>query len=180
MCNLSRATARVTTRTGDTGYTGLLGKERVAKYALRIEALGTLDEASAALGLCRAGSAKPRIREMVYGLQKDLYIAMAELATPPENYDKIDFKIRSDDVARLERLEDELKAEVTIKPAFIVPGDTPAGAALDLAPTVIRRAERQVARLLHDGVIGNVELFRFLNRMSDLVFILARYDEQKA
>lgn len=180
MCTLSRETARVTTRTGDTGYTGLLGKERVAKYDPRIEVLGTLDEASAALGVGRAGSTRPRVRDIVYHLQKDLYISMAELATPPENYTKIEFKIRSDDVARLENLSEELKAEVVIKPVFIVPGDTPAGAALDLARTIIRRGERQVAKLLHDGAIGNAELLRFLNRMSDLVFILARYEEDKA
>ena len=177
---MANVNAKVTTKTGDAGYTSLLGKGRVTKYDSRIEAIGTLDEASSALGLARATSTKTRVKNIVYNLQKNLYLLMAELATPPENYDKVDFKIVAADVARLEGLSEELKAEVSIAPAFIVPGDTQAGAALDLARTVVRRAERHVARLLHEGAIDNAEVLRFLNRLSDLVFILARCEEAEA
>lgn len=176
----ARATAKVTTRTGDTGYTSLLGKARVAKDDPRIEALGALDEAQSALGLGRASSVKPRTRELARNLQRDLYICMAELATPAENYDKVDFKIHSEDVLRLETLEEELKARVAIDTSFVIPGDTPGGAALDFARAVVRRGERRVATLLHKGIIKNQELLRYLNRLSDLVFILARYEEAAA
>jgi cob(I)alamin adenosyltransferase len=104
---------------------------------------------------------------------------MAELATPPENYEKVPFKITAEDVARLERLSEELKGEVPIQTAFVVPGDTSGGAALDLARTIVRRGERQAVKLFHDGRIANRAMLPFLNRLSDLVFILARYEERR-
>ncbi len=102
---------------------------------------------------------------------------MAELATPAENYAKVDFKIRSEHVERLEKESEVLKAEVEIGKVFVVPGATVAGAALDVARTVVRRAERQVARLYHEGDITNAFALRYLNRLSDLLFIMARYEE---
>jgi cob(I)alamin adenosyltransferase len=169
--------ARVTTKTGDEGYTDLLGSRRVPKYHRRPEAFGTVDEATSALGLARAQAEHPEVKEMILGLQKDLYTLMAELATPPENYEKVDFKIRAEDVQRIERLSEELKEQVSIGNRFVIPGDTVPGACLDLARAVIRRAERQVARLYHDGDVTNPEALRYLNRLSDLVFVLARWEE---
>src|SRR5919202_2429113 len=101
--------ARVTTKTGDEGYTDLLGSGRVPKYHRRPETYGTIDEATSALGLARAHLSEPEIESMILATQKDLYILMAELATPPENYDKVDFKIRREDVERLEGWSEELK-----------------------------------------------------------------------
>jgi len=169
--------ARVTTRTGDEGYTDLLGSGRVPKYHRRPEAYGTLDEATSALGLARAHSTDPAVKDAIYSIQKDLYLMMAELATPPENYEKVDFKVKADDVARLDDLGEELKSRVEIGKEFVVPGGTVTGASLDLARTIVRRGERQVARLYHEGDVTNVEVLRYLNRVSDVLFILARYVE---
>lgn len=171
--------AKVTTGTGDTGYTGLLGNQRVPKYHPRPETFGTVDEATSALGLARAQTTDERVRAVILHAQRDLYVLMAELATLPENLDAIGMRITPEHVAWLETTEEELKAEVEIPNKFIIPGDSVDGAALDLARTIIRRAERMTAKLLHDGVIANGECQRYLNRLSDLVFILARYTEAK-
>lgn len=169
--------AKVTTGGGDTGYTGLLGDERVPKYAARPEALGTVDEATSALGLARAASSDVKVKEIIYTIQQELYLLMGELATPPEHYEKMGLRMTAEHVKRLEQLEEELKQAVEIPNKFIIPGDSLAGAALDLARAIIRRAERIVVKLLHEGVIANGEVVRYLNRLSDLVFILARYSE---
>lgn len=172
--------AKVTTGTGDTGYTGLLGEQRVPKYDARPETFGTVDEATSALGLARAMTRDARIKEVIYPIQQELYLLMGELATPPENYEKMGLRITSEHVRRLEQTEEALKQEVEIPNKFIIPGDTPDGAALDLARTIIRRAERMAVKLLHEGVIENGEVVRYLNRLSDLIFILARYRESKS
>jgi cob(I)alamin adenosyltransferase len=172
--------AKVTTGTGDTGYTGLLGEQRVPKYDPRPDTFGTVDEATSALGLARATTRDPRVKEIIYPLQQELYLLMGELATPAENYEKMGLRITPEHVQRLEQIEEALKQEVEIPNKFIIPGDTPDGAALDLARTIIRRAERMAVKLLHDGVIENNEVVRYLNRLSDLVFILARYVEVKS
>ncbi len=171
--------AKVTTGTGDAGYTGLLGDQRVPKYDPRPDTFGVVDEATSALGLARATTSDQRAREIILKTQQDLYVLMAELATPPENLDAVGFRMTADHVRWLEETEEQLKAEVEIPNKFIIPGDTLDGAALDLARTIIRRAERQVARLVHEGTVGNGETLRYLNRLSDLVFILARYIEAK-
>jgi len=169
--------AKVTTGTGDTGYTGLLGEQRVPKYDPRPDTFGTVDEATSALGLARALSNNTKAKQIIYQVQQELYLLMGELATPPENYEKMGLRMTHEHVQRLEQIENELKAEVEIPNKFIIPGDSPDGAALDLARTIIRRAERMAVKLLHDGVIQNGEVVRYLNRLSDLIFILARYLE---
>jgi len=172
--------AKVTTGTGDTGYTGLLGEQRVPKYDPRPDTFGTVDEATSALGLARASSSDPQVKEIIYTIQQELYLLMGELATPPEHYAKMGLRMTVEHVQRLEGLEERLKAEVEIPNKFIIPGDTPTGAALDLARTIIRRAERMVVKLLHGGIIENGEVVRYLNRLSDLIFVLARYVEVKS
>src|SRR3984893_7210175 len=172
--------AKVTTGTGDTGYTGLLGEQRVPKYDPRPDTFGTVDEATSALGLARANSTDPKVKEIIYKIQQELYLLMGELATLPENYAKMGLQMTVAHVQRLEEIEETLKGEVEIPNKFIIPGDTPTGAALDLARTIIRRAERMAVKLLHDGVIQNGEVVRYLNRLSDLIFILARYIEVKS
>jgi cob(I)alamin adenosyltransferase len=172
--------AKVTTGSGDTGYTGLLGAQRVPKYDPRPETFGTVDEATSALGLARAVAKDQKVKEIIYSIQQELYLLMGELATPPENYEQMGLRVTEEHVQRLEKIEDELKREVEIPNKFIIPGDTLDGAALDLARTIIRRAERMAVKLLHDGVIQNAEVIRYLNRLSDLVFILARYIEVKS
>ncbi len=172
--------AKVTTGTGDTGYTGLLGAERVPKYDPRPDTFGTVDEATSALGLARAMAQDPQVKGIIYRIQNELYVLMAELATLPENYEKMGFRMTVEHVQWLEQVEESLKQEVEIPNKFIIPGDTLDGAALDLARTIIRRAERMAVKLLHDGVIQNGEVIRYLNRLSDLVFVLARYIEVKS
>jgi len=169
--------ARVTTRTGDEGYTDLLGAGRVPKYHRRPEAYGAVDEATSSLGLARAHAQGDDLKEQIRQAQQDLYVLMAELATPPENYAKVSFKIDASHVARLDEAAERLKEQVEIGKEFIIPGATVTGAALDLARTIVRRAERQVARLYHEGDVTNVEVLRYLNRLSDLLFILARWEE---
>lgn len=169
----------MTTRTGDEGYTDLLGPVRVPKYHRRPEAFGAIDEATSALGLARAHAHDAQVNGWIKSMQNDLYVLMAELATPPENYARVDFKIRAEDVERLDTLGEELKGRVEIGNAFIIPGDTVLGSSLDLARSVTRRAERQVARLYHDGDVTNVDALRYLNRLSDVLFILARFVEHE-
>ncbi len=172
--------AKVTTGTGDSGYTGLLGEARVPKYDPRPDTFGTVDEATSALGLARAAAQDQKVKDIIFHIQQELYLLMGELATPPENYEKMGLRMTDEHVKWLEGVEEELKHEVEIPNKFIIPGDTLDGAALDLARTIIRRAERMAVKLLHDGVIGNSEVVRYLNRLSDLVFILARYIEVKS
>jgi cob(I)alamin adenosyltransferase len=171
--------AKVTIGTGDTGYTSLLGDQRVPKYDPRPDTYGTVDEATSALGLARSLTADVRAREVILGMQRDLYVLMAELATPPENQLAVGMRITSEHVRHLEEVEEALKRDVEIAQKFVIPGDSPDGAALDLARTIVRRAERMTTRLLHDGVTHNGEVVRYLNRLSDVVFILARYVEAK-
>lgn len=171
--------AKVTTGGGDAGYTSLLGDQRVPKYDARPDTFGTVDEATSALGIARAACKDQHVCEVILHMQRDLYVLMAELATPPENLDAVGMRMTPEHVKWLETTEDALKAEVEIPNKFVIPGDSPDGAALDLARTIIRRAERMTAKLLHEGVIANSETVRYLNRLSDVVFILARYLEAK-
>jgi len=169
--------AKVTTRTGDTGYTGLIGKERVPKWDPRPDTFGTLDEATSALGIARAVASSARVRDEILALQRGLYLVMAELALSPEAYAESDFKVTAEHVAALESLTDSLKEGVEIGNVFVIPGETLPGAALDLARTIVRRGERLAAHLFHEGAIANVEVLRYLNRLSDLLFVLARFEE---
>ncbi len=172
-----REPARVSTRTGDDGFTSLLGPDRVAKYSARPSCVGTLDEASSALGLGRALTRNAQTDSVVRELQKGLYKIMAELSTPPSNYSKISFKVDSSDVARLDALLENYRSLVEVEREFVLPGDSPSGAALDVARTVVRRAERMVARLIHEGDIENRHVLEWLNRLSDVVFVMARFED---
>lgn len=172
-----RTSAKITTRTGDAGLTGTLGSARLPKEDSRIEALGAVDEATSALGLARAWCTGPFVYEALLHIQRDLYTLMAELAVTTSHPDAIGMGIVADDVAWLERTQDGLLARVEIPPRFILPGDTRAGATLDFARATVRRAERAVSRLLHTGALGNAEVLRYLNRLSDLLFVLARQAE---
>jgi len=167
------------TRTGDDGTTGLLGEDRVSKDHPRIEALGALDEASAVLGLARASCLAPQTPPILREVQRDLYKLMAEVAALPENADK--FKgIDGSRVAWLERQIDEVQSIVKIPKEFILPGDTPSGAALSLARAVVRRAERRVTELFRLKELANTELLRYLNRLSSLCFALEILENQTA
>jgi cob(I)alamin adenosyltransferase len=166
--------AKVTTGTGDDGYTGLLGGGRIPKYDPRPELLGTIDESTSMLGLARALATSQEVQELIIHVQRDLYQLMAEVATLPEHSEVIGIHITMEHTTWLEATETELMNKVALPNQFIIPGDTANGATLDVARTIIRRAERQAVRLLHDGLISNGEIIRYLNRCSDFIFVLAR------
>ena len=167
------------TQTGDDGYTGLLGEGRFAKHAPRMEAIGDLDEATAALGMARATCQLPQSIEIILTVQHDLYQLMAEVAATPEN--AVRFRvISSERVAWLEEQTDAISAVVTLPREFILPGDSLPGAVLAMARTIVRRAERRVAKLLHTGELENQQLLRYLNRLSSLCFILEIQENQAA
>ncbi len=165
------------TRKGDDGTTGLLGEGRVPKYDLRLETLGSVDEATATLGLARALSRLPETQACLLQIQRHLYGLMGETAATPENAEK--FHVI--DAAAVEWLEQQTEATskiVEIPRQFIVPGDTPAGAGIDLARTVVRRAERRMAELLQRGDVSNVHLLHYLNRLSSFLFVLELHEIQ--
>ena len=167
------------TGTGDDGYTGVLGRERVPKYAARPEAYGVVDEASAVLGLARAQSADARIRSFILAVQRDLYLMMADLATLPETATR-DPLLAVERLAWLEETTEQLGAEIEMPRAFIIPGDSVAGASLEIARTVVRRAERLVARLTHEGELRDDVPLRYLNRLSSLLFVMGRAEDRAA
>ena len=167
------------TSKGDDGTTNLLGEGRVAKYHVRIEAVGTLDESTAALGLARAQCRDPQSRKILLDAQRDLYKLMAEVAATPENAEKFRF-IDATRVAWLEGQTDALSRLVEMPKEFILPGDSVAGGALSLARAVIRRAERRVVELFDAEEIKNPELQRYLNRLSSLCFVLELLENKAA
>jgi cob(I)alamin adenosyltransferase len=167
------------THDGDEGYTGLLGRDRVPKYDRRVEALGAIDESNAALGLARAQVRSPETARVLLQLQRDLYTLMAEIASTPENAENY----RAIDAARVEWLETtihEFDQRINMPFEFIIPGDSLPGATLDLARTVIRRAERRVVELTHAGDLQNMNLVRYLNRASNLCYALELFENIQA
>jgi len=165
---------------GDEGETSLLFGIRVTKSDLRCEAYGTIDEAVSVLGLARR-SCHTEVRDIILSLQRDLFVVGAELATPAEHYSKMVMKssvVTSEMVQRVESLIDEFEARVKMPEAFVIPGEASTGsAALDVARTIIRRAERRAVDLKENGMSVNVEIIRYLNRLADLIFTLARHQE---
>lgn len=168
--------SKVYTKTGDKGTTGLLTGERVNKTSARVEAYGTVDEINSALGLARANCTKSEIKEVILKLQKMLMLIMADLASNNAN----DQYVTADHVAILEQMIDEFDAKLPPLKNFIVPGDTLGAAALDLARTVTRRAERQTLRLKEQEPEAKVneQLLISLNRLSDFCFVLSRCESE--
>lgn len=164
------------TGAGDDGTTGLLGEGRVPKYHPQPEAFGTVDEVSSSLGYARAVIDDEMTHEILLRLQRDCYQMMAELAATPETQAQFRM-IGVEQVRWLEEKTDTLGDQVELPREFILPGDSREGAILDVARTIARRAERQVVKLLDDGLIENKELVAYLNRLSSLLFVLARYQD---
>lgn len=161
---------------GDDGSTGLLGGGRARKDDLRIEAYGTVDEASSAVGLAKSLSPHQRVRSICEEVQRELYALGAELATNPGT--AASFALTTEEaVGRLDELIAELEQSVTMPDGFILPGATPASGALDLARAITRRAERRCVALERAGGLKNQQVRRWLNRLSLLLFVLGRYEE---
>ena len=165
------------TRRGDDGTTGLLGEGRVKKFDPRMEALGSLDEASAALGLSRSLLTIPQLVEITKQVQRDLYKIMAEVAAEPKQAEKFR-SLDGSQVNWLEEQTDAISAQITLPKEFILPGDTNAAGALSLARTIVRRAERRVVELSDSGLIQNDHLLAYINRLSSLLFVMEIYEVQ--
>ena len=171
---------KIYTKTGDKGTTGLYGGERVPKDALRVNAYGTVDEANAAIGLARAQLADKPMDEHLATIQNALFDLGADLATPNgSNYRKNITPMDDADIASLEVLIDRYDEDLLPLQNFILPGGHPASAALQFARTVVRRAEREVITLKGQEEI-NEHVIVYLNRLSDLLFVLARIVNMKA
>jgi len=173
---------KVYTRTGDKGFTKLVGGKKVAKDAARIEAYGTIDELNSILGLARVFNddlkdrlpAAQRLDEILRRLQNELFDLGSELATPPDfSYDGM-FRVGEDEVKALERLIDELQKDLAPLNSFILPGGGKVSGFLHQARTVCRRAEREILRLSREEEIGAGPL-KYVNRLSDLLFVLSRW-----
>jgi len=183
----------VTTGRGDDGTTGLLfGGDRVSKDDPRTEAFGTIDEAVAALGLARAelgarrrlgelAAALGPVEEIVLRLQRELFVVGAELAVDPRSWDRLTdgtTRVSATMVAGLDALLADLEPRTELPRAFVVPGETRISAALELARTVIRRAERRAVSLGRADLVPGPHLLPYLNRLADVLWMLARVAEQ--
>ena len=170
---------RIYTRTGDKGMTGIHGGERVAKDDIRIEANGTLDELNATLGIVRALlPADDPLQEILHGIQRDLMSVMSLVATPSAKRETNPNSLPQDLVSGCEELIDRFTELSGTSEAFLLPGGTPAAAHLQLARTVCRRAERHLWTLHRQDPLPQ-EILQYINRLSDLLFTLARYDLQR-
>lgn len=170
---------KIYTKTGDRGDTSLLGGQRVPKDALRIEAYGTVDELNSVLGIVRADNSEPEIEQVLTQVQNQLFDLGADLASPRSAAVKSIKRIEANDAAHLEKYIDSLEAHLKPLKSFILPGGSPVAARLHFARTVCRRAERTVVRLSRNEDIGD-DITIYLNRLSDLLFVLARYANHAA
>ena len=173
---------RVYTRTGDRGETALVGGKRVPKDSLRIEAYGTIDELNSTVGLARvfneeniqAGEAHQFLDEVLCRLQDELFDLGSELATPPESFRPGMYQVSESEIDRLEKLIDKCQEDLEPLNSFILPGGGRIGAYLHKCRTVCRRAERDILRLSREQEI-NRYVIKYVNRLSDLFFVLSRW-----
>ena len=163
------------TRKGDAGNTGFLGEGRISKNSLRIEALGSVDEANASLGYARSIAIGKKTKEMLLEIQKQLYFLMSEISASPEVSDRFD-KIGDDDIFWLEERIQEIESLIDLKREFIIPGENPSSGALSLARAIVRRAERRTIALYEAEEIKKSVLISYLNRLSSLIFVLEVYE----
>ena len=164
---------KIYTKTGDKGETGLMGGKRLTKDSLRITAIGEVDELNAVLGVCRAENKQVVIEKILHVLQRDLFALGADLSTPlEEKYDVP--RVKENQITQLENWIDKIDVEVEPLKNFILPGGSAAAASLHLARTICRRAERAIVALERVENIGE-NIVKFINRLSDLLFMMARY-----
>ena len=173
---------RVYTRSGDRGDTGLVGGQRVPKDSPRIEAYGTIDELNSIVGLARVfneeklaeGEAHAHLDEVLRRVQEELFDLGAELATPPNFPHRMEFRVGAPEINTLERIMDECQKELQPLPSFILPGGGKIAAYLHQCRTVCRRAEREILRLSRIEKV-DASVIKYVNRLSDLFFVLARW-----
>ncbi|MCB0165283.1 MAG: cob(I)yrinic acid a,c-diamide adenosyltransferase [Anaerolineae bacterium] len=164
---------------GDDGTTTIYGQpERIPKYHPRPEAYGTIDEAQAFIGLLRAGAKHPQVKDILTRVERDLYLMMGQLAVA--EHVKLPAKpLDHSDVDWVETVTADIGQMTTMPKEFILPGDTVNGAYANLARTVVRRAERQVAKLYDEEQLSNKAILPYLNRLSSLLFVLTLFEDQQ-
>jgi cob(I)alamin adenosyltransferase len=171
----------IVTKTGDKGVTGLMYNRRVSKCDPRVSTYGDIDELTSNLGMVRALSTSPWIQENIFSIQKDLIALMGELATKVEDlerYQKDGFSVVTPKLTeKLDGLAKQIEARGLTFHDWIIPGNNPSSAALDMARTVCRRAERHVCDLHNNQLLQNAEIIIFLNRLSDVLWLMARWVE---
>ena len=180
--------SKVATGKGDTGTTGLLfGGDRISKDDVRTEAYGTIDEATAALGMARAeligltGEGIAGLDETILSIQRDLFVIGAELATNPDAWSRLEegrTKVSPKMLARINMLLAATEAVIEFPKDFVIPGSSKASSAIELARTIIRRAERWCVTLGREGLLPGEHLLAYLNRLADLLWLLARQAEK--
>jgi cob(I)alamin adenosyltransferase len=172
---------KIYTRKGDDGTTSLWYGGRVAKDDLHTEAYGALDEATSALGVARATCDDAQLRADILRLQNELFVAGAELATGPEARERLEpgvSRLQDDMVGWLEERIDAYMGQVDLPPKFVIPGGTELSAQLDVARSVLRRAERRIVALERAGALEGSAAVRYVNRASDLLFAMARFADE--
>jgi cob(I)alamin adenosyltransferase len=173
----------IVTKTGDQGLTGLMYNRRVPKSHPRVEAYGAVDELNSALGLARATAQDQFLRENLLPIQKDLVVLMGELATLPEDLERYlrdgFSQLVPEAITRLEHVVKDLEARNISFKGWATPGANLSAAALDVARTVARRAERRAVALQEKDQLKNPHIIIYLNRLSDLLWLMARWGEQQ-
>ncbi len=169
---------KIYTKKGDRGETSLFGGDRVAKSSARIKAYGTVDELNSVIGLAASYSLSEEGSHRLKKVQEDLFVLGADLATPPDYKERID-RIRKESLQFLEESIDEMEHELEPLKNFILPGGTQQGAALHFARTVCRRAERAAVACSQEEEISELTI-KYLNRLSDFLFVLARFENKQA
>lgn len=168
----------ITTRKGDSGYTSLLRGQKVPKYHLVTEAVGSLDEANSHLGLARAASGERRIKRILLQVQKHNFIIGSELSVQKGEGPPPKKQITEADIQWLERLIEDFEEVLSLPPGFVAFGQETSSSHIDVARTSIRKAERIVARMNDEAMIQNDFVLKYLNRLSDLIFVLACFEER--
>ncbi|MDE3066919.1 MAG: cob(I)yrinic acid a,c-diamide adenosyltransferase [Verrucomicrobiota bacterium] len=173
----------IVTKTGDSGTTALMYGRRVPKTHPRVEACGTVDELNAALGLARAGAGQDFVHDNLLAIQKDLIVLMGEVGVAPEDSPRYARDghppVTPEMTARLDTLVRKIESQHIRFQGWATPGATPGAAALDMARTICRRAERRVCALRDAGEPPNAEVIIYLNRLSDLLWLMARWVESQ-
>lgn len=171
---------KIYTKTGDAGNTGLYGGERVSKADARVDAYGLLDETNAALGMVRACELSEELDQLLRSVQQDLFNLGAELATPVSHRERLRMTfLGAEHIVALENAIDNFEAKLSPLKAFVLPAGCPAAAALHFARTVSRRAERGVVAVIVEASVRD-EVLIYINRLSDLLFVLARVANAQA
>ena len=172
---------KIYTKKGDTGKTSLLYGKEVEKFDPRCEAYGTIDEAVASLGLAKSLSNNNELIDYLTTIQKELFVIGSELATPmytKVNPNKKLPKISKVNVNNIEKEIDRLISDIEIENEFILPGTSTISSCLHLARAIIRRCERQIVKLYQDGQLSNIIILHYINRLSDFIFVLSKYEDR--